>query len=241
VAQRTQEEPQRLPVLVVDEREPQRPCGALLPRGRRARSRADDVVAGRERAFHQLARRGERRRPRVEAAEEALDEPPRHLRGDDALGRRVERPDVERAGVAQRQRGGARRERLVDVHEVERRPAQHVVERAPDVQRRGRRHAAPRRRERQQLADGEHAHAAAGVEELAGPDQPARLAHQLRGAGRRENDHPVPAPGQLGRQRAHERVDLVLVLPRMGRDLRDGEAVAHHRAGYGAGLGGHGG
>ena len=111
--------------------------------------------------------------------------------------------------------------------------AEHVVERARDVERRRGRHAPPRGRERQQLPDAEHAHAAVGIEELARADQPARLAHQLGRARRREHDDPVPARGEPVRERAHEGVDLVLVLPRMGRDLRDGEGLAHQRGSIG--------
>ena len=104
-----------------------------------------DLVGRREGALHQLARGVERRGARVEPAEEALDEAARDLGRDRALGRRVERADVERARVAQRDRGGARRERLVHVDEVERGAAEHVVERARDVERRRRRRPAPRR------------------------------------------------------------------------------------------------
>jgi hypothetical protein len=196
---------------------------------RRLRPRAHDLVGGGERALHQLARGVERRGARVEPAEEALDEAARDLRRDHALGRRVERADVERARVPQRHRGRARRERLVHVDEVERRAAEHVVDGARYVERRSGRRAAPRRGERQQLPDAEHAHAAVGIEEVAGADQPPRLAHQLRRPRGREHDHPVPAPRQLIRQRPHERADLVLVLPRVRRDLRDGEALAHER------------
>ena len=59
--------------------------------------------------------------PRVEAAEEQLDEPARDLRREHALGGRVEAADVQRARVPQRRGRCARRERLVHVHDVERR------------------------------------------------------------------------------------------------------------------------
>jgi hypothetical protein len=145
----------------------------------------------------------------------------------------VECADVQRAGVAQGDRRRAGGERLVHVNEVERSAAEHVVERPRDVERRRRRRPPPRGSERQQLADAEHAHLTVGREELAGPDQPPRLAHQLWRARRREDHHAVPARGQPVRERAHEGVDLVLVLPRVGGDLRDGERLAQQRGSIG--------
>ena len=121
-AQRAHEQPQRVPVLVVDERDVHGPVAVALAR-RELGARPDHLVARRERALHQLARGVERRGPRVEPPEEALDEAARDLRRDDPLGRRVEGADVQRPRVAQRERGGARRERLVDVDEVEAAPA----------------------------------------------------------------------------------------------------------------------
>ena len=227
-AQGAQEHALRLALLVIAERDPQRPAGRGA--GRRLGAGEHDVVRRRERPLHQRARRLERGGARVEAAEEALHEPARDLRRDDALRRRVERADVERARVAERHRRGARRERLVHVHEVQRRVRQHLLERAGDVERRRRRRSPPRRREREQLADRQHAHAAVVGEELAGPDEPAGLAHERGRARRREHQQAVPRARELIAQRRDERVDLVRVLPRVRRDLRDGEAVAHQRA-----------
>ena len=130
-------------------------------------------VVRREDPLHQLARGLERGAARVEAAEEQLDEAPRHLGGEHALGGRVERADVERARVAQRDRRRARRERLVDVDELDRRGGQRLLDRARDVQRRRRDRAAAGAGQRQQLADAEHPHAAVGVEQLAAADAPA--------------------------------------------------------------------
>ena len=90
-------------------------------RAERRRAGAQHAVVGREDPLHQLARGLERGGARVEAAEEQLDEAARHLGGEHALGGRVERADVERARVAQRDRRRARRERLVDVDELGRR------------------------------------------------------------------------------------------------------------------------
>ena len=113
------------------------------------------AVAG-EPALQQIARRGVAGDARVEAAEEQLDDAPRDLRREDALGRRVERADVQRARVAQRGARGARRERLVQVDEVERRDRERLLDRARDVDRQ-RGDASARGRERQHLADAEHA------------------------------------------------------------------------------------
>ena len=99
---------------------------------------------------------------------------------------------------------GARGERLVHVHEVERRgESTSSIVRATSTGGDGRPSAAPG--ERQQLADAEHAHAAVGrrtaLRRLARrADQPPRLAHQLGRARRREHEHPVPARGELAGQ-----------------------------------------
>ena len=89
-----------------------------------------------------------------------------------------------------------------------------------------------RPRGEQQLADAEHAHAAVGVEQRLrllprGPDQLARLAHERGRPRRREQQHAVPARGQLPRDLGREGPDLVRILERMRRDLGDGEAVSH--------------
>ena len=57
---------------------------------------------------------------RVEPAEQQPRQRPPELGREDPLGRHVEGADVQRPRVAQRDARGARRERLVDVHEVER-------------------------------------------------------------------------------------------------------------------------
>ena len=56
-------------------------------------------------------------------------------------------------------------------------------------------------------------------------DAAARLAHEARVVRGREHDDAVTGLGLLGGQRADECVDLVLVLPGKGRDLRDGAGL----------------
>ena len=105
-----------------------------------------------------------------------------------------------------------------------------LLDRARDVHRRGRQPAAPL--QRQQLADAEHPHAPVGVQQRLGvvarrADQPPRLAHQRPRPRRRQHQHPVAARRQLLSQLADESIDLVFVLPRMRRDLRDGVPFRH--------------
>ena len=121
-AQRAQEQPQRRALLLEHERDLQRAVRAVARREALQVDAGshDRVVAGEE-ARDQPARDVEGRQPGVEAAEEQLDEPARHLRRQHALGRGVEAAHVQRARVAQRRRRRAGRERLVHVHEVERR------------------------------------------------------------------------------------------------------------------------
>ena len=149
-------------------------CDAASAPGRSTRSRAGKIRCISSRV---ASKRGG---ARVEAAEEQLDEAARHLGREHALGGRVERADVERARVAQRDRRRARRERLVDVDEVERRDASAPPRSCARCPAAARDRAAARAGERQQLADAEHAHAAVGVEQLAAADPPPRLAHELR-------------------------------------------------------------
>ena len=223
--QRAQEQPQRRALLLVDEGDPQR---AFVRRPReRGRAGAQHDVLGREDPLHHLARGLEGGAAGVEPAEEQLDEAARDLRGEHALGGRVERADVERARVAQRDRGGAGRERLVDVDELGRRDGQRLLDRARDVERRGRHRAAAGAGQRQQLADAEDAHGAVGVEQLAAADAAPRLAHEVGIVRRGEHDHAVAGLGLFGGQRADERVDLVLVLPGIRRDLGDGQGLRH--------------
>ena len=91
------------PLLVGDEGDASGPARAS--RRRPAGAGRDDARsgAGKQRCM-QLARGRLRRRAGVQAAEEALHEPARDLRGDEPLGGRVERADVERPRVAQRRR-----------------------------------------------------------------------------------------------------------------------------------------
>ena len=117
----------------------------LLELGRGAVAVGHEPVVAGEVARHQLGRRGQARGARVEAPEEALDEAPRDERREQTLGGGVEGADVERARVAQRGVGGARRERLVHVDEVELDGAQQFLDRARDVDRQRRRRAGGRR------------------------------------------------------------------------------------------------
>ena len=236
-AQGAQEQPQRRALLLGAERDPERSgllAGGALLAVDRGGAGPQQRVGGRERVLHLLARGVEGRRARVEAAEEQLHEAARHLGREHPLGGGVEGADVERARVAQRDRRRARRERLVHVDEVQRGEAEHLLDRAPDVDRRRRRLAAAV--ERQQLAHAEHADPAVGVEQrlgmlARGADQPARVAHELRRARWGEHEHAMTALGQHRRQLGHERVDLVGVLPGVRRDLGDGEALGHLRPG----------
>ena len=98
--------------------------GDLLPAALRAAG-LDQLVVGREVGLQQLGCRRRRHRAGVEAAEEDLDQRPRDMGRQHPLLRRVEGGDVERVGVAQRRRGDAGREGLVDVDDVRRgRPEQ---------------------------------------------------------------------------------------------------------------------
>ena len=159
----------------------------------------------------------------VEAAEEELHHPARHLGGEEPLGGAVEAAHVERARVAERGGGGAGRERLVHVNEVELGVLQQVLERARHVERERHRAAAP---EGQALPDG-HERGAAGIGEqgvgvlLLGLHAGASLPHELPRVGGRHHHHLVPAPAQLVGELLHEAVDLVVLLPRIRGDLCD--------------------
>ena len=98
---------------------------------------ADDAVATGEVALDQVARGGEARRAAVQAAEQQLHEWPRHLGGDESLGRRVEGAHVQRPRVAEGGGRSARRERLMDVHEVELGALEQLLDRSRDVERDG--------------------------------------------------------------------------------------------------------
>ena len=146
---------------------------ATLPRHRATAARSGtSAVLARERAGHQLRRGRQARGARVQAPEEALHEAARQQRREQPLGGRVERADVQRARVAQRRVGRARRERLVHVHEVQLDRAQQFLDRPRHVDRQGHRTAmdaiavrpAPPRgsigagpaRHVEHLADGDH-------------------------------------------------------------------------------------
>ena len=106
-----QEEPQRGALLRGDERDVD--TVALARAGAEAVEvdpRRHDVVLAGEEARDQAARHLERGEPRVEAAEEQLDEAPRDLRGQHALRGRVEaaRRSARANGAAPRQKRSAR-------------------------------------------------------------------------------------------------------------------------------------
>ena len=230
-AQRAQEQPQRGALLAVAEADPHRSGDrhALL----RGHPRPQQPVGGGEIALQQVLGGLVAGRPRVHPPEEELDELARHLRREHPLDRGMERPDVQRAAVAQGHAARARRPRLVYVHEIQRRDAQRLLDRPRDVDRRGRIDRLARGVE-EQLADPEHPHAPVGVEERLGrlprgPDQAPRLAYELGRARRRQQHHAVPTLGQLTRDLVGERPDLVGILEGMRRDLGDGEPFCHCR------------
>ena len=109
----------------VDRFELRRDRGPVTPLA----GRLDQLVWAREVALEQLAGRRGGDGSGVEAAEEELDQRPRHLGREDPLLRFVEGGDVERGRVAQRRRGDAGRERLVDVDDVERVGAEQPLDR----------------------------------------------------------------------------------------------------------------
>ena len=132
-------------------------------------------------------RRGGRRTARRSGARPASRARARRARGTS--------PDVERARVAQRDRRRARRERLVHVHEVERRDHQHLLDRARDVQRERRHRAATGAGQRQQLAHAED-------------------------RGRRRRGHRAPRRGSAGGTRAPARDRATARAPRPGGPRR---------------------
>jgi hypothetical protein len=227
VAQGAQEAPQRRALLVldVDQAHPIRRARAL----ERLDGRRHDPVVGRVEARQEVAGRLEAREARVEAAERALDDLPRHGRGDDPLGRRVERPHVQGPRVAQ---GGDRDrepERVVDVADVEGRAREELLDRARDVDGQG----SAARAAGQRLADGEDARAAVVGEDRVAPlaDAPQALAHELlRGAGRHDHDA-VPAAGELLSEALDVAVELVPGVPGVRRDLRQRDGIHHAGAG----------
>ena len=232
--QRAQEQPQRAALLAVGERDPHRRAVGLRDPRLGGHAGPQQLVGGGEEALQQLGGGLVARGAGVHAAEEQLDELARDLGAQHPLGGRVEGADVERAAVPQRDAARARRPRLVHVDEVQRRDGEHLLDRARDVDRRRGRDPLAAAGE-QQLADAQHAHPAVGVEQdvrllARGADQLARLAHELRLARRREQQHAVTALGELARDLSGERPHLVRILERMRRDLGDGETLCHFAA-----------
>ena len=191
---RAQEQPQGAALLLVREHDLGRPIVLRGP-ALEIRTRADHGVVAREVALDQVAGRRVARRAAVEAPKEQLHHLARHLRRHEALGGRVERADVQRSRVSQSGRRGARRKRLVHVHEVELGPVEEILQRARHVERHRHRAGAP---EWKRLPDRDHGGAALlgpqrlriGVQR---PDLGAALPHELARVGRRNHDHAVPA------------------------------------------------
>ena len=132
--------------------------------------------------------------------------------------------------MAQGDARGARRERLVDVDEVERELAQRVLDRPRDVDRQRRRPALGRR-ERQHLADAEHercprrpARAATSGRTV---QRAARVPHELARLRRRDDQHAVTPPRELVGDPRDVLVDLVRRLPGERGHLRDRECAGH--------------
>ena len=55
----------------------------------------------------------------------------------------------------------------------------------------------------------------------------ARVAHERARGRRGDDEHPVPARRELVGDPRHERVDVVAILPRVRRDLGDGQRLGH--------------
>ena len=197
--------------LAPGEQLPQRLVAALLVASRsqlvvdllQLRSRpvavGHEPVVAREVALHQPRGGGQARGARIEATEEALDEAARDERRQEVLAGGVKRAHVQGARVAQRGVGGARRKRLVHVHEVQRHQAEQFLDRARDVDRQ-RRRAPPRRAGRhvEHLADRDHARLAAigSLQQRLGlparrSQRAPRRAHPLLRARRRDDQHAV--------------------------------------------------
>ena len=132
--------------------------------------------------------------------------------------------------MAQRGTRRARGKGLVHVHEVQRRHAERLLDRAGDVEGQA---PAPRRGELEDLADRQDRWLVTR-EQLIGPlgrgaDGAPRFAHPGLGLRRRHDRHPVAAAVQLARHVGDEVVDLVPRLPRVRRDVNDREALGHRR------------
>ena len=200
--------------------------GARRPRagGRRSAPGRITRQSRREPAPQQVAGRRVARGARVEPAEEELHDacarPASRARARSARGRC--RRSARASGAARR--WPTWRERLVHVAEVERgeRRARPRSCARFDRQRR----AAARAGRGRGVTDG-RARAARRRPGRAAPPVRSRaarsrrrLAHARRWSRRRDDQHPVPAGGQLGERRARRGRDLVRSLPRR-RELRD--------------------
>ena len=158
-AQGAIKQPQRAALLALAVGDPHRP--AVLTRRssrcvRQIRAGTNELIGSGEVALDQLRGLAAAHGARVQTPEEDLDERPRDLGREQPLGRLVEAADVERVRVAERRRGGAGRERIVDVDDVEWDRFQQPLERPADVERHGRRARARAARHRDPLADREH-------------------------------------------------------------------------------------
>ena len=158
----------------------------------------------------------------------------------------MKRADIQRARVAQRRVGRARRERLVHVHDIQRHGAQQFLDRARHVDRQSRQPpargllGARPAGDVEHLADRDHPTGArrrrsrpAGILRLPtrarGPQRPARSPDPLLRARRRQHQHAMPAPRQLLGDRADVGIDLVVLLPRVRTDVGDRESCGFHR------------
>ena len=209
-AERSEEEPQRAALLLEAEGDPHGPLAIRLrdrveipaPRPPALHSavgtRRDQLVGAGKEALHQVRGGAAARRARVEPAEEDLDQRPRHLGGEDALGRLVEAADVERARVAKRDRGRAGRERIVHVDDVELDPAEQLLERAAEVDRHRGRARGRAARHRQARAHRQHRRPAIA----AGPSRPSR---SRRTAPRAARGQPGSPGGTRGPRTARRR------------------------------------
>ncbi len=129
--QRPQERPQRRPLLVGDTRAARRGPDAGACGGVDVGPGQDHLVVARGSSAASGRGWPDSSRSARPGGRTAVAKRPRELRREQPLGRRVEAPDVQRARVAQRDARGARGERLVDVHEVEReRPSSSSIVRA---------------------------------------------------------------------------------------------------------------
>ena len=185
------------------------------------RARPDQLVLAREEALEQLSCRLVAGGAGVDAPEEDLHEHPGDLGRQNPLDGLVKGGDVERLRVAERRRAGAGGERLVDVHDVERRRTEQPFEGPAHVQWERRRPATRTARQRNALADRDHAGVLAPPDRLgiglSLSDQAATLANRLSRVRGRNDQNPVTAPGELLGGAGDELVDLVPLPPGMGR------------------------